>query len=259
MPAPRGSFIWYDVMTSDPKAAASFYSDVIGWNAQEHAMPDNRFYTVFSKGPAMVAGLMAIPEELRAQGARPCWSGYVAVDDVDGDAARVKAAGGAIQREPEDIPDVGRFAVASDPGGAVFLLFKPNNQEASKPVAPMTLGHIGWHELHAGDLDREFAFYSRLFGWTKDRAVDMGPGGTYQTFSTGGAPCGGMMKGCVGGMPGPCWNYYLVVDSVAAAAQRATDRGGQVLQGPLEVPGGAWIVQARDPQGAAFAMISGKR
>jgi len=258
MPAPRGSFIWYDVMTSDPKAAASFYSDVIGWNAQEHAMPDNRFYTVFSKGPAMVAGLMAIPEELRAQGARPCWSGYVAVDDVDGDAARVKAAGGAIQREPEDIPDVGRFAVASDPGGAVFLLFKPNNQEASKPVAPMTPGHIGWHELYAGDLDREFAFYSGLFGWTKDRAHDMGPMGTYQTFTTGGAPCGGMIKAGAQ-TPQPSWNYYIAVDSVTAAADRALARGAAVLHGPAAAPGGAWIVQARDPQGAHFAMVSAQR
>lgn len=258
MPAPRGKFIWYDVMTSNPEAAASFYSHVIGWEAQEHSMPDNRTYTVFSKGRAMVAGLMAIPEPMRAQGARPCWSGYVAVDDVDGDAARVKAEGGAIRREPEDIPNVGRFAVASDPGGAVFLLFKPNTEEEPRTVAPMTPGHVGWHELYAGDLDREFAFYARLFGWTKDRAVDMGAMGTYQTFAIGGAPVGGMMKGCPQ-MSGPCWNYYIAVESVAAAAARATERGGQVLNGPQEVPGGAWVVQARDPQGAAFAMVSSQK
>ena len=118
-------------------------------------------------------GLMAIPETMCAGGAKPCWSGYVSVDDVDGDAARVIAAGGAIARGPEDIPNVGRFAVATDPGGAVFLLFKPNTQEEPKNVAPMTPGHMGWHELHAGNLAREFAFYSRLFGWTKDRAVDL--------------------------------------------------------------------------------------
>jgi uncharacterized protein len=253
--APRGKFIWYDVMTSDTKAATSFYKHVIGWDAQEHDMPDNHSYTVFSKGPTMVAGLMAIPEPLRAEGAKPCWSGYIASDDVDADAARVKAAGGAIQRPPQDIPNVGRFAVATDPDGAVFLLFKPNTTEEPKPAAPMTPGHVGWHELYARDLDREFAFYSRLFGWTKDRAHDMGPMGIYQTFAMGGAPCGGMMKAS-GQMPGPCWNYYITVDSVAAAAKRVTNRAGQVTNGPMEVPGGAWIVQARDPQGAAFAMVS---
>ena len=140
----------------------------------------------------------------------------------------------------------------------MFLLFKPNTQEQPKTVAPMTPGHVGWHELYAGDLDREFAFYSRLFGWTKDRAIDMGAMGTYQTFTIDGAPVGGMMKGCQQ-MPGPCWNYYIAVESVAAAAARATEHGGQVLHGPQEVPGGAWIVQARDPQGAAFAMVSAQK
>ena len=36
MATPRGKFIWYDVMTTDTRAAAAFYSDVIGWSAQEH-------------------------------------------------------------------------------------------------------------------------------------------------------------------------------------------------------------------------------
>lgn len=196
MPARRGTFIWYDVMTSDTKAAAAFYSDVIGWNAQDHAMPDNRTYTLFSQGSTMIAGLMGIPDELRAAGARPCWSGYVASDDVDADAARVAASGGAIKRPPCDIPNVGRFAVTADPGGAVFLLFKPNRDNQPKPVAPMTPGHMGWHELYAADPERELAFYARLFGWTKDRAHEMGPMGTYQIFATGGAPCGGVMKAC---------------------------------------------------------------
>jgi uncharacterized protein len=255
MATPRGKFIWYDVMTTDTRAAAAFYGDVIGWSAQEHQMSGDGTYTVFSKGPIMVAGLMAIPEPMCQQGVPPCWSGYVAADDVDTDVGRVEAAGGAIRRGPADIPNVGRFAVVTDPGGAVFLLFKPNTQEEPKPVAPMTPGHIGWHELLAGDPEREFSFYARLFGWTKDRALDMGPMGTYQTFATGGAPCGGIMKVCAQA-PHPSWSYYIAVDNVAEAAERATARGGQVLNGPMEVPGGAWIVQARDPQGAHFAMLS---
>jgi predicted enzyme related to lactoylglutathione lyase len=258
MPAPRGKFIWYDVMTSDTTTATAFYSEVIGWQAQEHAMPDNGSYTVFSKDQRMVAGLMALPGELWAEGVRPCWSGYIASDDVDADAARVLTEGGAIRRAPQDIPNVGRFAVAADPGGAVFLLFKPNTTEEPKPVAPMTPGHFGWHELYAGDLDREFAFYSRLFGWTKDRAIDMGAMGTYQTFATGGEPCGGMMKGCAQA-PVPVWNYYIAVESAATAADRAQARGAQLLHGPVEVPGGAWIVQARDPQGASFAVVSAQK
>ena len=44
-------------------------------------------------------------------------------------------------------------------------------------------------------------------------------------------------------------NYCIAVESIAQAADRARTRGAQFLHGPAEVPGGAWIVQARDPQG----------
>jgi predicted enzyme related to lactoylglutathione lyase len=105
-------------MTSDTKAAESFNRSVIGWDANDSGMTD-RSYTIFSLGPRMVCGLMPVPEEARAKGVRPHWSGYIAVDDVDAYAERVKAAGGAVHRAPEDIPGVGRFAVAADPHGAV--------------------------------------------------------------------------------------------------------------------------------------------
>jgi len=77
----------------------------------------------------MVGGLMPIPEEARAMGARPAWNGYVLVDDADVYSERVKAAGGAIHRAPEDIPGVGRFSVAADPHGAVFILFEGASDE----------------------------------------------------------------------------------------------------------------------------------
>lgn len=258
MPSPRGKFVWYDVMTTDTKAATDFYTHVVGWTAQEFPMGEGRMYTVFSQGGTMVAGLMALPHEAAQMGMPPCWSGYVAVDDVDADAKRVETLGGKIQRPPEDIPNVGRFAVVSDPGGGVFLLFKPSTNETPVKVEPMALGHIGWHELYAGNIDREWDFYEKLFGWTKDRAFDMGAMGNYQTFNAAGEPCGGMMtKPAM--IPVSFWNYYLSVDGIDAAADRVKARGGTILQGPLEVPGGAWIVQGTDPQGAHFALISGKR
>jgi len=72
-----------------------------------------RSYTLFSAGPMMVGGLMPIPEEARAMGARPAWNGYVLVDDADVYSERVKAAGGAIHRAPRTFPGVGRFSVAA--------------------------------------------------------------------------------------------------------------------------------------------------
>lgn len=257
MPSLRGKFIWYDVMTTDTKAAADFYRHVVGWDAQEYPMGD-RTYTVFRQGPTMVAGLMAIPPDMQATNVKPCWTGYVAVDNVDAEAVRVKALGGKIERPPEDIPNVGRFAVAADPGGAVFLLFRPDTDETPAKPAPMTPGHIGWHELYGGNLGREWDFYAKLFGWTKHQAVDLGAMGTYQTFAIGGEECGGMMTKPAQ-MPCAYWNYYFSVNGIDAAAARVKERGGEICQGPMEVPGGAWVVQARDPQGASFSLISGER
>src|SRR5438105_1625895 len=95
----HGKFVWYDVMTSDTKAAESFYRNAIGWDAKDSGMPD-RSYTLLSMGPTMVGGLMPIPEDAFKAGAQPAWMGYIAVDDVDVYAQRVKAAGGAIHRNP---------------------------------------------------------------------------------------------------------------------------------------------------------------
>jgi len=253
----HGKFIWYDVMTSDTKAAESFYKRALGWSAQDSGMGD-RSYTLFSMGPAMVGGLMPITEEARAMGVPPCWTGYVAVDDVDDYAKRVKKAGGAVHRGPEDIPGVGRFAVVADPHGAVFIIMKGNSDQEPQAAEPGTPGHIGWRELHAGEGKGDFEFYSRLFGWRKAEAFDMGALGVYQTFSTGNGPVGGMMTK-MPDTPAPFWLYYFNVDSLDAAVARVKGAGGQVCMGPHQVPTGQWIAQCLDPQGATFALLAPKR
>jgi hypothetical protein len=253
----HGKFIWYDVMTSDTKAAESFYKRAIGWSAQDSGMGD-RSYTLFSSGLTMVGGLMPITKEARAMGVPPCWTGYVAVDDVDDYAKRVKKAGGAVHRSPEDIPGVGRFAVVADPHGAVFIIMKGSSADGPKDAAPGTPGHVGWRELHAGERESDFAFYSGLFGWTRAEAIDMGPMGVYQTFATGGAPVGGMMTK-MPDTPASFWLYYFNVDALDAAMARVTQGGGRVAMGPHQVPTGQWIAQCLDPQGAMFAMLAPKR
>ena len=253
----QARFVWYDVMTTDSKAAESFYRSVIDWDTKDSGMAD-RSYTLLSIGASMVGGLMPIPEEARAMGARPAWMGYVGVADVDTCAARVKAAGGAVHHAPEDIPGIGRFAVVADPHGAAFILFKGSSGQEPAPVAPGTPGHIGWHELHAGDRESAFAFYAGLFGWTKAEAVDMGPMGIYQTFATDGAPIGGMMTKTPS-IPAAFWLYYFNVEAIDAAMTRVSQAGGQIVNGPHQVPGGSWIAQCIDPQGAMFAMVGPKR
>ncbi|MBV8889220.1 MAG: VOC family protein [Alphaproteobacteria bacterium] len=254
MAATANKFVWYDLMTTDIQAAEIFYAKVIGWEAKDSGMPGHP-YTLFSADTVMVAGLMPMPPEVVARGARPGWNGYIGVDDVDACAARVKASGGSVHHEPQDIPQVGRYAVVGDPQGAVFMLFSPaGNPPAPPEVAPGSPGHVGWHELQAGDQQSAFAFYADLFGWTKAEAVDMGPIGVYQIFATGGPPVGGMMNK-LPQIPAPFWLYYFNVDNIDAAVARVGGEAGQVVNGPQQVPGGSWIAQCRDPQGAMFAMV----
>ena len=119
----------------------------------------------------------------------------------------------------------------------------------------MASGHIGWHELHAGDGEKSFAFYSGLFGWTKGEAMDMGAMGKYQTFTTHGNQGGGMMTKTPQ-EPASFWLYYINVDAIDAAAERVKAAGGKIVNGPMPVPTGRWIVQGIDPQGAMFALLA---
>jgi len=254
MANPYGSFVWYELMTSDKKGAEAFYRDVVGWGAQAAPVPGVD-YTLLTVGSTPTAGLMTIPPEAGANGAKPGWIGYVGVESVDDAAAKVKQLGGSVHKAPTDVPDVGRFAVVADPHGGVFALFKWKTPKAGEPPTPGTPGHAGWHELFAGDLQPAFDFYAKLFGWTKADALDMGAMGTYQLFAHDGVPIGGMMTKPPQA-PTPVWNYYFNVDSVAAAAERVKHDGGQILMGPMQVPGGSWIVQGLDPQKATFALVS---
>jgi predicted enzyme related to lactoylglutathione lyase len=239
--------VWYELMTPDQDAAEAFYADVVGWSMADAGMPGMR-YTLFSAGEHRLGGIMAEPDS------PALWFGYVGVDDVDAYARRVIAGGGSIHRQPDDIPGVGRFAVAADPQGAVFVLFAGTPGDPPAPPAPyMTPGTVGWHELHTADWSAAFDFYAKLFGWAKDEAMDMGPMGTYQLIRTGAPHAVGAMFNNPASLP--FWLYYFSVPGIDAAKARVEAAGGNVIEGPMEVPGGMWVLQATDPQGAMFALV----
>ena len=120
-----------------------------------------------------------------------------------------------------------------------------------------TPGAFGWNELMAGNLDEASDWYCSLFGWEKTESVDMGPF-IYQTLTTGGDYSSVGMMTKMPDMPQPYWGYYVWVNGIDAAAERVKANGGEVLMGPHEVLGGAWIINCRDPQGAYFNLIGTK-
>ena len=253
----HGRFIWYELITPDPDAAERFYGEVVGWH-YDHMSGGGMSYTVAKANGDGLGGIMQIPEEAKAMGVPPNWSGYICVDDCDAAAAKIKSLGGQVIRAPDDIPDIGRFAVVADPHGAVFEIMKPLPMDPPRPHAPQgTEGHTAWHELYAGDLEAEFKFYEAMFGWRKAETHDMGPMGTYQLFANQDGVIGGMMAKPAN-VPRPGWLYYTQVGQIDAAADRIRHAGGKIANGPMEVPGGAWIIQGVDPQGAMFAVVGRK-
>jgi uncharacterized protein len=248
----HGRFVWYELMTTDIEGAKAFYGAVLGFGARDAGIQDVN-YSLFTLAETGVGGLMPLPEDAKKMGAPPSWIGYVGVDDVDALAGRVPPLGGTIYVAPKDIPGIGRFAVLADPQGAIFAVFKPLTPMENEPVSGAP-GHVGWHELAADDWAKAFAFYAELFGWQKAEAVDLGPIGTYQLFSLAGQNLGGMFNRTPM-VPVASWLYYFNTGEIDAAAERVTSAGGMILHGVVQVPGGNWIVQCRDPQGAAFALV----
>jgi predicted enzyme related to lactoylglutathione lyase len=239
---PTGKFVWYEYMGDDLKAAADFYTGVVGWSAKDGGMADFP-YQIVSTGPTMVAGMMNIPSEAKSMGARPSWLGYIWVEDVDKALPRLTEAGGKVFKPPADIPGVGRFAVVADPDGAAFMLFR----DAGGNPPPGAPGLVGWHELSAGDAARALSFYVGQFGWKKASEFDMAPMGVYHLFDTGHGQQGGMFTKTPD-TPAPFWLYYFNVDSIDAAAERIKARGGRITNGPMQVPNGPWIVSGRSPR-----------
>ncbi len=252
----KNPFAWYELMTNDVAAAARFYSAVVGWRAEDAGMP-GLDYMLFYNGDSMVAGLMA--QDAQSEGMPPAWLGYVGVADVDGKTAEAKDGGATVYVEPRDIPDVGRFSVLADPQGAVFALYAGAGEEPARPPM-MTAGQIGWNELCASDWQAVLPFYAGLFGWTKGIPVDMGEMGTYQlVIADGGTEAFGGVFDKPAEVPVTFWLYYFAVDAIDPAAKRVKANGGKVVFGPMEVPGGAFIIQCQDPQGAMFALVAPKR
>ncbi|MBX3597094.1 MAG: VOC family protein [Rhizobiaceae bacterium] len=239
-------------MTSDPAAAQTFYADVMGWKPEPFPAADD--YTILMAGDRGIGGLMAIPEEARANGMPPAWVGYIASKDIEADVNALKKAGGTVHRGPMEIGGgVGKIVVASDPQGAMYMMIEPQGPD-QPPAEPMTPGHVGWNELMADDWQAAFAYYSGLYGWTKGEPMDMGEMGIYQIIAHNGVDMGAMMNRPAN-VP-VCWGFYFIVDGIDAAVARVKSGGGKILMEPMVVPGNQWVANCTDPQGAHFGMVS---
>lgn len=269
---PVGSFIWYELLTSDIDGAAAFYKAVVGWAISPHSATDGVTDGVIDTGGmdyrmierddgGMAGGAMEITQDMQMGGARPCWLPYLAVDDVDAEVHAIVAAGGREQLPAFDLP-VGRIAMVADPQGVPIYLMKPvppaGNPDATSDVFSVTENqHVRWNELASPDQAASMAFYGKHFGFTFNDKMSMGDMGDYCFIGHHGQTLGAIMQRQSDQQPA-MWLFYFGVPSIAAAKSAIEAGGGTVLMGPHEVPGGDWIVVAMDPQGAGFGLVGPK-
>ncbi len=248
---PLGRFCWHELMTTDPEAAPSFYGRVAGWTTEAWDGGENP-YTMWMNGETSIGGIMELPEEAKEQGAPPHWLAYISTPDIQDTTDKATELGATTLMGPMEIPEVGTITVIRDPQGAVFAAFQPATSTPGHD-GPAAKGEFSWHELATTDWEAAWDFYSQLFAWEKTDTMDMGDMGMYQMFSRGAQPLGGIFNKPPE-IPVSNWLPYVRVDDVEAGAAAVKELGGQILNGPMEVPGGDLIAQCMDPQGAAFAV-----
>ena len=207
---------------------------------------------MFTRGGVPIGGSMQLPDEAAKMGAPSHWIAYIGTPDVDETTAQALETGARTYVAPQDIPQVGRFAVLADAQGATIAFFTPSNEQP--PSHEPEIGDMSWHELVTTDPGAAFDSYQALTGWEKTGEHDMGPMGVYLMFGREGVTLGGMFKKPADMPAPPHWLLYVRVPDINAGAADVKANGGQVLHGPVEVPGGDWIVQCMDPQGAVFAL-----
>lgn len=254
MPNPHGSFIWYELISPDPAASKAFYDAVVGWDIEPEPAGDMDYRMIRKSGGGNAGGILRLTDEMRGHGARPVWLGYVGVEDVDATIAGVTSDGGAVLLAANDIPGVGRIAMIADPQGAPLYVMREASDEDSDAFSVDQPQHVRWNELSTSDQDAAIAFYKRHFGWGQEGEMDMGEFGAYRFLQHGGVGIGAVMAKPPQ-MPVSLWTYYIGVDDIDRAAAAVTAAGGQILFGPMEIPGGEFSLNAMDPQGASFGLV----
>jgi uncharacterized protein len=121
--AEPGALCWTELTTTDLKAAEPFYEQLLGWSLKRSTAATPMEYTEFSVNGTPQGGMMPKPKEMPAH-IPSYWMPYFQVTKIDDTASKAKELGGKVMVGPTDIPNAGRFAILTDPQGAVFALFE---------------------------------------------------------------------------------------------------------------------------------------
>lgn len=117
-PRLHGMVSWFELASTDPEAAKSFYSQLAGWELDETTY-DGAPFTVFKKDGSEHAGLRSCKGSESSR-----WIIYFAVEDCDTTAALCSEIGGTVAVSPFVVEGLGRCAMLCDPSGGYFGVFE---------------------------------------------------------------------------------------------------------------------------------------
>jgi uncharacterized protein len=242
----HGTPCWVDVTSPELAKTIAFYQGLFGWEADQDPRPEAGGYTMFTlNGKNVAAG--SPPQQ---EGVPSHWSTYIASDDVDATATKIREAGGQTMVDPFDVFDAGRMTVAQDPTGAWFGVWQADQhigaQLANEP------GTLLWNQCHTPDPARATEFYVAVFGYEIDE-VDMGGEQPFRVLKVDGRGIAGVREP-VSGEP-PHWSVTFAVDDADGTASRAKELGGSVLMEPFDLPGIGRLAVIQDSVGAAFQVM----
>ncbi len=246
---PSGTPCWVDVSVDDVPKAIAFYQALFGWDIQAGG-PEVGGYAVAHLGDRVVAGL---GPKFGAPAAPSAWTTYLAADDADVVAEKIKAAGGQVVQGPMDVMEEGRMAIAFDTTGAPFGLWQ-GGKTTGVGLANQT-GALTWSEHVSWDFDAGKAFYRSVFGYEYQDVS--GDGFRYAMLMVDGREVAGIgqyVPGTPAGTPA-AWSTYFAVDDTDAAVASAVENGGSVVQPIRDSPYGR-IGVVTDNQGAIFSLIT---
>jgi uncharacterized protein len=245
---PAGTPCWVDVSVDDVPKAIAFYQALFGWDIRVGG-PEVGGYSIAHLDDRIVA---AVSPKYGPPEAPSAWTTYLATDDVDATAARIKGAGGQLLAEPMDVMSEGRMAVAMDTVGAVFGLWQGGNTTGIG-LADVP-GTLSWNEHMSRDFHASKAFYQAVFGYEyQDMSAE---GFKYAMLMVDGHEVGGLgeyPEGTPQEMPA-AWSVYFAVEDADAAVAKSAELGGTVVQPVRDSPYGRIGVVA-DNHGAVFSLI----
>jgi predicted enzyme related to lactoylglutathione lyase len=117
-----GALCWSELTTRDTKRAEAFYTALFGWTTKHAAPSAVMDYTEFHNQGKPGVGMMAMPKQMPPQ-VPSYWMPYFQVADCDSSVAKAKGLGAKPMVGPQDIPGTGRFAILTDPQGAMFAVY----------------------------------------------------------------------------------------------------------------------------------------